>query len=343
VDVLQPGLFKAGFFVDTTRSIVFTPPMPRLVLEIFVWLVFAMGAHAQQRFDFSAPLMGTTFHISLHAESQGKAETAADAVFQRIAALNAIFSDYEPKSELMKLCNSAPGQPFKASTELFDLVSRSVEISQLTAGAFDITSGNLTKLWRRAKRLQKLPPADRLQQALAATDWQAVQLDAKAKTITLTKTGMLLDLGGIAKGYAADEGLRILREHHIARALVMAGGDIAIGNPPPGQDAWEIKLRTFTKPAPNAEEAMETVRLKNCAVSTSGDLYQFIEIDGLRYSHIISPQTGLGLTERVACSVIAPDCTTSDAMATAMCVLGREKGMAAAAKLPGVSVKFATA
>jgi thiamine biosynthesis lipoprotein len=217
-----------------------------------------------------------------------------------------------------------------------------VEISQLTAGAFDITSGNLTKLWRRAKRLQKLPPADRLQQALAATDWQAVQLDAKAKTITLTKTGMLLDLGGIAKGYAADEGLRILREHHIARALVMAGGDIAIGNPPPGQDAWEIKLRTFTKPAPNAEEAMETVRLKNCAVSTSGDLYQFIEIDGLRYSHIISPQTGLGLTERVACSVIAPDCTTSDAMATAMCVLGREKGMAAAAKLPGVSVKFAT-
>ncbi len=339
--VLQPGLFKTGFFVDTTRSIVFTPPMPRLVLGIFVWLVFAMCAHAQQRFDFSAPLMGTTFHLSLHAESQVKAETAADAVFQCIAALNAIFSDYEPNSELMKLCNSAPGQPFKASAELFDLVSRSMEISQLTAGAFDITSGNLTKLWRRAKRLQKLPPADRLQQALTATDWQAVQLDAKAHTITLSKPGMLLDLGGIAKGYAADEGLRILREHHITRALVMAGGDIAIGDPPPNQDAWEIKLRTFTKPAPDAEEVMETVRLKNCAVSTSGDLYQFIEIDGARYSHIISPKTGLGLTLRIACSVIAPDCTTSDALATAMCVLGREKGLEAIAKLPGVSVKFA--
>lgn len=341
VSVLQPGLFKAGFFVDTTLATVFTPPMPRLVLGIFVWLVFAVGAHAQQRFDFSAPLMGTTFHISLHAESQGKAETAADAAFQRIAALNAIFSDYEPNSELMKLCNSASGQPFKASAELFDLVSRSLEISQLTAGAFDITSGNLTKLWRRAKRLQKLPPADRLQQALAATDWQALRLDAKRHTITLTKPGMLLDLGGIAKGRAADEGLRVLRQHGLTRALVMAGGDIAIGDPPPNQDAWEIKLRTFTKPAPNAEEAMETVRLKNCAVSTSGDLYQFIEIAGARYSHIVSPRTGLGLTERIACSIIAPDCTTSDALATAMCVLGREKGMAAAAKLPGVTVKFA--
>jgi thiamine biosynthesis lipoprotein len=86
---------------------------------------------------------------------------------------------------------------------------------------------------------------------------------------------------------------------------------------------------------------METVHLKNCAVSTSGDLYQFTEIDGVRYSHIVSPKTGLGLTVRVACSVIAPDCTTSDALATAMCVMGREKGMAVAAKLPGVTVKFA--
>jgi thiamine biosynthesis lipoprotein len=313
--------------------------MPRHFMLLV--LAFALPAFAQQRFDFSAPLMGTTFHLSLHAESKEKAEAAADAAFQRISALNAVFSDYEPNSELMKLCGTGPHQPFKASAELFELVSRSIELSRLTDGAFDITCGNLTKLWRRTRRLQKLPPADRLQQALAVTDWNALRLDAKAQTIMLTQPGMLIDLGGIAKGYASDEGLRILREHHITRALVMAGGDIAIGDPPPNQDAWEIKLRTFTKPAPDAEEAMETVRLKNCAVSTSGGLYQFIEIDGVRYSHIVSPKTGLGLTERIACSVIAPDGTTSDALATAMCVMGREKGMAVAAKLPGVTVKFA--
>jgi thiamine biosynthesis lipoprotein len=305
-------------------------------------LSLVCGLHAQelQRFGYSAPLMATTFRISLHAEDRKKADSAADAAFKRIAALNASFSDYEPNSELMKLVNSGPSKPFQASSELFHLISRSLEFSSLTQGSFDITCGNLTQLWRRAKRVKKLPPADRLQKALAATDWQAVRLDPKSQTITLTKPGMLLDLGGIAKGHAADEGLRILRELHITRALVIAGGDIAIGDPPPGANAWDIQLRQFTKPA--AEKDLTTVRLKNCGVSTSGDLYQFTEIDGVRYSHIVSPKTGLGLTERVACSVIAPDATTSDALATALCVLGKERGEKIAARMTGVTVKFAS-
>jgi thiamine biosynthesis lipoprotein len=292
-----------------------------------------------ERFDFSAPLMATTFRISLHADTKAEAEAAADAAFKRIAALNAVFSDYEPNSELMQLCNAGPNMPFKASDDLFTLISYSLEFARLTEGALDITCGNLTHLWRRTKRTHKLPPADRLQQALAATDWRAVQLDAKAHTITLLKPGMLLDLGGIAKGYAADAGLRVLREHGVTRALVMAGGDIAIGDPPPGEDAWEIKLRQFASPKP--EEDLATVRLHNCGVSTSGDLYQFTEIEGTRYSHIVSPQTGMGLTERIACSVIAPDCMTSDALDTAICVMGKELGLKMAAQVKGVTVKFA--
>ena len=302
---------------------------------------FALSAHAQQRYDFSAPLMATTFRISLHADSKEQAETAADAAFKHIAYFNTVFSDYEPNSELMQLCNAGPNTPFRASPALFDLITRSLDLARLTDGAFDSTCGNLSQLWRRTKRVKKLPPVDRLAKALAATDWRAVQLDAKSKTITLLKPGMLLDLGGIAKGYAADEGLRILREHGLTRALVMAGGDIAIGDPPPGADAWEIKLRTFTKPTPDAEEKMETVRLKHCGVSTSGDLYQFTDIEGVRYSHILSPKTGLALTTRIACSVIAPDCTTSDALATAMCVLGKERGLKLAAQMRGVTTRFA--
>lgn len=283
--------------------------------------------------------MFTTFRISVHAENRAQAEKAADAAFNRIAALNAVFSDYEPNSELMQLCNTGPDKPFKASDDLFSIFARAEEFSRLTEGAFDITCGNLSHLWRRTKRTHKLPPTDRLQQALAATDWRAIRLDDKARTITLLKPGMLLDVGGIAKGYAADAGLKVLREHGLTRALVMAGGDIAIGDPPPGEDAWEIKLRQFASEKP--EEDMITVRLHHCGVSTSGDLYQFTEIEGRRYSHIISPFTGMGLTERIACSVIAPDCTTSDALATAMCVLGKERGEKAAAKVKGATVKFA--
>ncbi|WP_395730569.1 FAD:protein FMN transferase [Prosthecobacter sp.] len=302
-------------------------------------LLCAIPAQALERFDFSAPLMFTTFRISVHADTKAEAEAAADAAFKRIAALNAVFSDYEPNSELMQLCNTGPSKPFKASADLLDVVSRALELSRLTEGAFDITCGNLSHLWRRTKRTHKLPPADRLQQALAATDWRAVQLDAKAQTLTLLKSGMLLDLGGIAKGYAADAGLKVLRERGLTRALVMAGGDIAIGDPPPGEDAWDIKLRQFTHATP--EEDLVTVHLHNCGVSTSGDLYQFTEIDGKRYSHIVSPKTGMGLRERIACSVIAPDCTTSDALATAMCVLGRERGEKAAAQVKGVTTRFA--
>lgn len=309
-----------------------------LVLVFLLSCLVPLPAQAWERFDFSAPLMATTFRISLHAESKEKAEAAADAAFKRIAALNAVFSDYEPNSELMKLVNTGPNVSFHASDDLIAILSRALELSRLTNGAFDPTCGNLTRLWRHTKRVKKLPPAGRLQQALAATGWQAVRLDVRTHTITLLKPGMILDLGGIAKGYAADAALRILREHGLTRALVIAGGDIAIGDPPPGTDAWEIKLRQFARPSP--EEDLVTVRLHNCAVSTSGDLYQFTEVNGSRYSHIVSPKTGLGLTERIACSVIAPDCTTSDALATAMCVMGKERGETVAAKMKVVTVRF---
>lgn len=301
-------------------------------------LLCALPAQALERFDFSAPLMATTFRISLHAETKTQAEAAAAAAFKRIADLNAVFSDYEPNSEIMQLCNVGPNKPFKASADLFTLISRSLEFARLSEGALDITCGNLTHLWRRSKRTHKLPPADRLQLALAATDWRAVQMDAQTHTITLLKPGMLLDVGGIAKGYAADAGLLVLREHGISRALVMAGGDIAIGDPPPGEDAWPIKLRQFA--STKSEENLTTVRLHNCGVSTSGDLYQFTEIEGTRYSHIVSPQTGLGLTERIACSVIAPDCTTSDALDTAICVMGKARGLKMAERVKGVEVRF---
>jgi len=309
-------------------------------LALCAWAFSCQTAQAAdlRRFDFEAPLMGTKFRISLYSGSKAQAEKAADAAFARIAALNAVYSDYEPNSELMKLCNVGAGKPFRAGEELYSLIGRALEIASDTDGAFDPTAGNLTRLWRRSRRLRVLPPEDRLQQALEVTDWSAVGLDAQQRTITLKKAGMLLDLGGIAKGRAADEALRVMAALGIERALVTAGGDMAVGEPPPGEDEWEVKLRVSAPP--EAGEKLESVRVKRCGVSTSGDLYQFVEIGGARYSHIVSPTTGLGLVERVACTVIATDCTTSDALATAMCVLGEAKGRELAKRL-GVQARFA--
>jgi thiamine biosynthesis lipoprotein len=304
---------------------------PLLSLVVVLSMLVATGM-AQERFDFESTQMATRFRISMHAESREKAEIAAAAAFARVSALTAIFSDYEPESELSKLNRTPRGQPFKASAELYDIISLANRISLLTDGAFDITCGNLTRLWRRTRDQKKLPPPERLATAIAATDWGHVMLDPRTKTITFIRAGMLIDLGGIAKGYAADEALRILDEqHHITRALVIAGGDIAIGDAPPGKPGWEIKLKTSA--------TAETTRiLCNTAVSTSGDLHQFTEIDGTRYSHIIDPKTGLGLTTSASCTVIAPDCTTSDALATAMCVLGKKRGYEVAIRIPGITL-----
>lgn len=310
------------------------PPISSRVVIGIVMTVLATRATSQERFDFESIQMATKFRISMHAESREKAEKAADEAFTRVAALTAIFSDYEPNSELSKLNRAEPNVPFPASADLLNLVSRSLEISRLTDGAFDITCGHVTRLWRSMRTRKKLPPADRLAAARAAMDWKAVKVDATAGTITLTKPGMLLDVGGIAKGYAADTALRLLRDkYQITRALVIAGGDIAIGDPPPGQEGWEIKLRIA--------DDEKTVLLKNAAVSTSGDRYQSTVIDGQSYAHIISPQTGLGLTTATTCSVIAPDGTTSDALATALCVLGRTRGEAVTKGFPGVQVRWA--
>jgi thiamine biosynthesis lipoprotein len=304
------------------------------LLSLLSLLSFSSLSAIENRFDFESVQMATKFRLSLHAENRETAEKAAEDAFEHVAALTAVFSDYEPYSELNRLNATKPNEPFKASPELVEIIARSLEISKLTDGAFDITCGNVTRLWRSMKTRKQLPPPDRLAAAKAAMDWKAVKVDAQASTITLTKPGMLLDLGGIAKGYAADSVLKRLRErHHITRALVIAGGDIAIGDPPPGKEGWEIKLRASA----NTET---TVLLKNAAVSTSGDLYQSITIDGKRYAHIISPKSGLGVIETVSCSVIAADATTSDALATAMVVLGKEKGSEIAKKIPGITLKW---
>ncbi|GEP45593.1 FAD:protein FMN transferase [Brevifollis gellanilyticus] len=296
-------------------------------------LTASMSAAADLvRHDFSGSGMSTTFRIACYAESKEAAAKAVDACLERVAYLNAIFTDYDPASELMKLCSPEAAYPRKVSRELFDLLQRSRELAEKTEGAFDPTCGHVTHLWRRAKRLKKLPPADRLAQAVAATDWRRITLHPETQSVTLTP-GTLIDLGGIAKGYAADECLRVLKQHGITRAVVLAGGDTSAGDPPPNEEGWEVTLRTDS-------QHESSIRLANRCVSTSGDLYQFTEIEGVRYSHIVSPKTGLGLRERVACSVSAPDCTTSDALATAMCVLGKTKGAEVAARIPGVELRF---
>jgi len=286
-----------------------------------------------QRFEFTQAHMGTLFKIVLYASDEHSALRASKAAFDRIAELDRIMSDYQSSSELMQISQQAGGPPARISDDLYRVMSTAQETAQRSEGAFDITVGPVVRLWRRARRQHELPDPARLAQALDLVGYDKLRLDDRARTAQLLKPGMLLDLGGIGKGYAADETLRLLKQHGIDRALIAAGGDIAVGEPPPHAAApgWTIAVASLDSPA---QEPKRYVTLRNAGVSTSGDLEQHVDIDGTRYSHIVDPRTGRAITGRVSVTVIAPDDTTADALATAVCVLGPERGLKLIKSMP---------
>jgi thiamine biosynthesis lipoprotein len=285
---------------------------------------------ALQRFEFVEPHMGTVFRIVLYAPDPAAASRAATAAFQRVAALNRMMSDYDPDSELMRLCRQPVGVPTKVSKDLFDIIEKSQKLARLSDDAFDITVGPLVRLWRTARRLHTLPAPDAIAAAQQRVGWRKLKLDSSRKTVTLLATEMQLDLGGIAKGCAADAALAVLRQRGIRSAFVAASGDIAIGDAPPGMAGWRMGIGS-----PGANDTLAaTVLLRNAAISTSGDVEQFVDISGTRYSHVVDPRTGLGLTHRLQASFIARNATTTDALATALCVLDEKRALKVADSLP---------
>jgi FAD:protein FMN transferase len=299
----------------------------------FVLLVFCLicitllpnlsQAQLLTRFEFSEPHMGTLCRIICYAADPGTAKQASKAAFARIANLDDIMSDYSPTSELTRLNQQSGGPSQKVSPDLFLVLSEAQQVSEMTDGAFDVTVGPVVKLWRRARRRRELPDPARLAQVLSAVGFRKLQLSAESQSVRLVEPGMALDLGGIAKGYAADEGLRVLRQSGLSRALVAAGGDIVVGGPPPGTEGWTIGV----SPLEPSKSAMHLL-LSEAAVSTSGDAEQFVEIGGKRYSHIVDPKTGIGLIGHRSVTVVAPKGIISDSLATALCVMGPARGLA---------------
>jgi thiamine biosynthesis lipoprotein len=297
-------------------------------------LVNALQPQPLERFTFTEPHMGTTVRIVLYASDEATAKKAAKAAFARIAELNAVMSDYQPDSELMKLCKDTSGKPVSVSANLFDVLQKSLHFAELSEGALDVSISPVVRLWRRSRRTGVMPDAAELKKAVDLVDYRKVRLDAKTRTVQLLLMGMMLDLGCIGKGYAADAALAVLRQHGITRALVALGGDIAVGDPPPDAPGWKVGVAHLKNPdAPPTHHLL----LKNAGVSTSGDSEQFYEFNGKRYSHIVDPKTGLGLIGRRSVTVVAPNATTSDALDTAICVMGVERGLKMLESQPGCS------
>lgn len=316
--------------------------MPRSFrLAFALALAFASACRSAppqaQRVELEAPAMGTLFRVVLYADDVAHGERAARAALERVAELERVLSDYREDSELVRLGarsdEQAPTEWVELSADLERVLRASQQLAELTDGAFDATVGPLSALWRRARRQQELPRADRLAAALESCGWNKLELDAQAPRARLHASRMRLDLGGIAKGYALDEALALLERAGFERAMVVGGGDVVAGRAPPAQRGWRVVIAPF-----DDERERVELRLEHCAVSTSGDAFQVLELDGRRWSHIIDPRSGWALATRTSASVVAPYATLSDALATALCVLGPQ-GLAKLQHFDGVEAR----
>jgi thiamine biosynthesis lipoprotein len=286
-----------------------------------------------QRYEFEAERMATTFRVVLYAEDATAARAAADDAFQRAEELNAVFSDYEPLSEVSRLSRlateRAPTEARLVSDELFTVLLEARRFHELSNGAFDVTIGPFTRLWRRSYRQQELPSEERLAAARAAVGFDGLALDALERSVVLRRKDMRIDLGGLAIGYTLDDLMARLASRGIDRALIDAGGDVLVSGPPPGEDAWTIAIEDLA----SEDAGQRQVPLVHAAITTSGDLYKVVTIEGVRYSHIVDPATGLGLTTSVTATAIARRAIEADALATIGCLVAPAEAQRIAAAL----------
>ena len=300
------------------------------MLRLIFLLLLPVSISAQlKRFQFSEPKMGSPFNIIFYHTDSAEAVLIAKQCFSIVDSLNNIFSDYSSESEVGKLDLQPNQTDIKVSDELLSMIIRSKAAWERSGKTFDITLGALTNLWRKAKKENRFPTATEIKTAKDQTGFKNLVINERSKTILFKKPGIRLDFGGIVPGYAAQRVIDHLKTKNINKALADASGDIVMGDAPPEKEGWVIGINL---PENENEIWDKKLELKNFAVSTSGDVYRYIVHNGVRYSHIIDPGTGYGVTSQRNVTVITKYGADADWLATACSILPIKKALALAKK-----------
>jgi thiamine biosynthesis lipoprotein len=278
---------------------------------------------------WTGAVMGTELLIEAVGPDGESLDLAIAAAVAELERVEDLMTDWRP-SELTRLNDAAGAGPHTVPHELARHIARGVKFGELTGGAFDITYAGVGKLWDFKRVPPVVPDAATVAAALEVVGYQRLGVDLEADTVELPE-GMRIGLGGIAKGYGVDRAMKVLMDHGVEHGLVNAGGDLKALGRKLGE-SWQIAIRH-----PREEErVLAVIPVVNTCVVTSGDYARFFEHDGVRYHHIIDPRTGYPSTGCMSATVVAPDAAAADALATAMCVLGPEEGLAIIEKLPRV-------
>ena len=297
--------------------------MFRLYLLLVLFSLASFCGNAQlQRYSYTEPKMGSPFTIILYAHDSVAANNIAQQSFSLVDSLVGILSDYIDSSELNRLCARAGSSSFKCSSTLFEVLLQSKYAFEKSKGSFDITLGPVTRLWRQARKEKIFPNPVLVKEKLALTGFNKVEIDTTTHSVRLLQKGMQLDLGGIGQGYIAQRVIDYLKQQPIENALINVSGDIATIGFPPDKKGWTVAINL-----PESEQELfpKHLLITNEAVTTSGDVYQYMEHEGKRYSHIVDPATGYGITSQRNVTVIAKDGTLADWLTKACSILPIKK------------------
>lgn len=306
-------------------------------LFLLYFLILSFFSFSQsEKYTFSQPKMGSPLTIMMYANDSSEASYIAKEAYKIADSLNIIYSDYLENSELNLLSKKAGINTFtRVSPALWEILNLSIKATQKSKGAYDITVGNIVKLWRKARKEKTFPEEKNLKNTLKSVGYQHIILDSTTHSVKLLRANTQLDLGGIAKGYVAQVIVDFCKSKGIEKVLVDAGGDLVMATQV--DKPWRIGITI-----PNSEKLIPRyLILQNQAVATSGNMYQFLEMGGKRYSHIVNPRTGLGLTHQRNVTVIAPNGATADWLATACSILSVRKALKLIESMPNCALFMA--
>ena len=300
------------------------PPAPTKALVLAIVALAATGCEREvQQVSLTRDKMSTLVRITVFDRSPQHAQKAIDAAFDRIDRIVALADRRRPDSEVARLAKAT--QPLRVSPEIWRLLKAAQSMSQQTGGAFDVTVGPLCVLWKTCGQRNQPPTDAELAAALKLVGSDGIVFDEANRTVALSRPGMMLDLGAVAKGYTVDVALAALQKHGIASALVDAGGDMRMIGPRPGAKGWRIGVQDPRKPG-NPTALVCTLQLPARAVATSGNYQRYSEIAGKRYSHIIDARTGRPCERVPSVTIVSrSDAMTADMWATAASVLGPDE------------------
>lgn len=305
--------------------------MKRIVF-LYISILFASNVNSQQMYRRTLMLMGSRYDISVVAKDSLKAKNYIDLAVNEIARIEKLISSWDKNSQTSRINENAGIKPIKVDRELFDLINRSLTISKLTDGAFDISYASMDKIWKFKGSMKIMPTKNEILESVAKVGYKNIILDEENQTVFLKLKGMRIGFGAIGKGYSADKAKKLLISKGVKAGIINASGDMNTWGKQPNGDYWKVAI---TNPL-NKKNAYGLFPIKSGAVVTSGNYEKFVILNGERYSHIIDPRTGYPSKGIISATVFASKAELADALATSIFVMGVDVGIDRINQLPNI-------